>query len=530
APRLNAAGRLYRADSALELLLTEDEERAAELADELDHANSERRDVETRIRFEAEALVSATGPAAAYVLAGTGWHPGVIGIVAARIAQRHHRPAVMIAIDQDPAALASGSGRSIPAFDLLGGLGAAAEHLERHGGHRAAAGLSIDPAQIDAFRAAFVAHAESVLTPADLMAVERVDAVASGEQVGLELAEELAALAPFGAGNPQVSLLLAAATFTDPVGFGGERRDQHTRFTVTSGGARARAVCFGSGPRPPVSGGEPVDATFTLERNEWQGMVEPRLLLRAVAPCDPPAIELRGEDGDYLVRVFAELDRPLERTPPDAARARLERDRRGHGVAGLVRQLVATGEPVLVVCADAVARARHLQPRLGCFALASHDALERGALSADGYRHVMLLDPPSGEAQLAHALCGGPGDRAWLAWGAAELRFAVHIHEREYGLRDPLAACYRALRDRGGAAGRDLEEVLRGEARSPELAGRLLRVLTEVDLVELDRERSAVTVTARPRVSLDASAAYREYERRRLDGQRYLESRTRQAA
>jgi single-stranded-DNA-specific exonuclease len=360
------------------------------------------------------------------------------------------------------------------------------------------------------------------------MAVERVDAVASGEQVGLDLAEELAALAPFGAGNPQVSLLLAAATFTDPVGFGGERRDQHTRFTVTSGGARARAVGFGSGPRPPVAGSEPVDATFTLERNEWQGMVEPRLLLRAVAPCDAPAIELRGEDGGYLERVLAELERPLERPPPRGAR--LERDRRGHGIAGLVRQLVATGEPVLVVCADAVARARHLQLRLGGFALASYDALERGALSADGYRHVMLLDPPSGDAQLAHARCGGPGDRAWLAWGAAELRFAVHIHEREYGLRDPLAACYRALRDRGGAAGRDLEEILRGEARSPELAGRLLRVLTEVDLVELDPERNAVTVTARPRVSLDASAAYREYERRRLDGQRYLESRTRQAA
>ena len=96
----------------------------------------------------------------AYVLAATGWHPGVIGIVAARIAERHHRPAVLVALPDVDGELASGSGRSIPAFDLLGGLRAAAGHLERYGGHRAAAGLTIDPAALDAFREAFVAHAE----------------------------------------------------------------------------------------------------------------------------------------------------------------------------------------------------------------------------------------------------------------------------------------------------------------------------------------------------------------------------------
>ncbi len=126
APRLNAAGRLYRADTALVLLLTDDVARAAELADELDHANSERRDIETRIRFEAEAAVAARGPAAAYVLAAQGWHPGVTGIVAARIARRHHRPAIVIALPDHPGELASGSGRSIPAFDLLGALRACA--------------------------------------------------------------------------------------------------------------------------------------------------------------------------------------------------------------------------------------------------------------------------------------------------------------------------------------------------------------------------------------------------------------------
>ena len=174
-PRLNAAGRLQRADAGLELLLTTDAERARAVARELDAVNAERRDVETRIRFEAEALVAeAVRRRAAYVLASEGWHPGVIGIVAARIAERHHRPVVLIALDGEQG---TGSGRSIPAFDLLAGLEAGAGELLRHGGHRAAAGLTIARERVDAFREAFTAHAAAVLTPEDLVPTQRIDAV-----------------------------------------------------------------------------------------------------------------------------------------------------------------------------------------------------------------------------------------------------------------------------------------------------------------------------------------------------------------
>ena len=537
APRINAAGRLYRADAALELLLTDDAARAAELAGELDHCNAERRTIETRIRFEAEALVAAGDPgAAAYVLAGPGWHPGVIGIVAARVAERHHRPVVLIALPEQAGTLGSGSGRSIPAFDLLGGLAAAGEHLVRYGGHRAAAGLTIDPARLDAFREAFVAHARSTLTAADMVAHERVDAIASGEEIGLALVEELARLAPFGSGNPAVSLLLPAATFSDPVGFGGESRDDHLRFTVNSGAGRARAVRFGSGSRVGVELGAPVDATFALERDEWHGVVQPRLLLRTATACDPPAIELLGEDGDFLTRVLAQLDSPLgDRPAAPGGPARVECDHRGGGIAALITLLVASGERVLVLAADAPARLRHLAPRLGGFALASHAALERdGALTAP-FPHVVALDPPLSAAARARAGAAprnAPGtQRLFLTWGPAELRFAAHIHEQEYGLRDSLAACYRTLRDRGGAAGRELEAVLREAAPSPEGAGRLLAILTQVGLVDLDRERVAVTVTQRRRATLEDSPAYREYERTRQDGLRYLATTTdRQAA
>jgi single-stranded-DNA-specific exonuclease len=529
APRINAAGRLYRADSALELLLTDDADRARELAAELDHANAERRHVETRIRFEAESLAAAAADAPAFVLAAPGWHPGVIGIVAARIAERHHRPVVMIALPAEGEdGLASGSGRSIPAFDLLGGLDAASEHLERHGGHRAAAGLTIEPEHVEAFREAFVAHARTTLSPDDLRPVERVDAVASGEDVGLALAEELAQLAPFGAGNPAISLILPAATLSEPIGFGGDDRSDHARFTVTSGAGKARAVCFGSGARLSVPCDEPVDATFTLERNEWRGVVEPRLILRRAAVCRPPAVELLGEDGDFLERAFAELDGDFVVESPPLARPRTVFDHRGGGIAALITRLRAAGEDLLVVVSDAPARARHLDGRLGGFSLASYAALARDPEIARAFPAAVALDPATGERDAA--IAGEPGARTYLAWGAAELRFAGHIHEREYGLRSSLAGCFRALRDRGGAAGRELETVLREEAASPEHAGRLLRVLTEVGLVALDRERVSVAVTERGRVSLEQSAAYLHYERLRQDGLRYLGLTTAKAA
>jgi single-stranded-DNA-specific exonuclease len=557
APRINAAGRLYRADIALELLLTEDPARAATIAGELDRDNNERRNTETRIRFEAEAQVSEQGERPAYVLAKEGWHPGVIGIVAARIAERHHRPTVMIALEAGGGP-ATGSCRSIPAFDLLGGLRECAAHLLGYGGHRAAAGLQIEADGVEAFRAAFTAHAADVLEASDLVARERVDAVVSGEDLGLELAEELLRLAPFGAGNPQVSLLVPAATLEDPVGFGGEDRKDHVRFSVRSGGARAQAVHFGAGAQLPVAGGAPVDATFRLERDVWRGGIEPRLLLREARVCAPTAIVLLGEDTPYLERVVAELEAPLppataglehrrsrpadgETRPADAspgetrpadASARSDRtgsrlvcDRRGRGIAATIGGLVASGEPVLVVGADARARMRHLRSRLGGFGLCSHDALVRHPDLVDGYSHVVLLDPPSSAVQRAVARAGRAGDATHLAWGEPELRFALHIHQQEFGLRTSLAGLYRVLRDLASVAGEELETALRGDAdqpRSPELAGRLLRVFAELDLVEFDRETASVGVLTGHRTELEGSPAFCHYQRRLEDGQRYL--------
>jgi single-stranded-DNA-specific exonuclease len=140
---------------------------------------------------------------------------------------------------------------------------------------------------VQAFAQALDAHAERVLGPADLAPVEHVDAVVAGDELGMELAEELQSLAPFGRANPGVSLMVADASFSDarPMGEG-----KHVRFTVHSRGARARAVAFGTGGKLPVPDGEPAQATFTLEVNEWRGVSEPRLVLRHAAPV-PAAID-----------------------------------------------------------------------------------------------------------------------------------------------------------------------------------------------------------------------------------------------
>ncbi len=506
APRINAAGRLYRADAGLELLLTEDDERALQIAQELDRANAERRHAETRILFEAEAQVAQQGERIAYVLAGDDWHPGVIGIVASRIAERHHRPAVLIALSGDEG---TGSGRSIPAFDLLAGLDAAAGHLIRHGGHRAAAGCTIRRADVEAFRAAFTAHAESVLGQADLVPVERVDAVVAGDELGEPLAAELEQLAPFGIGNPGVALLVPAARLADarPMGEG-----KHMRFSVEAGGVRARAVAFGTARLPDA---DVFDATFTLELNEYNGAVEPRLVLRHATPAEPGAVTLVGEpepgSDEWVDAVLRAPAAVTEGSDPSVTR-----DRRGGGIAGTIAALVHTGEPVLVVTADAFARREHLRGRLGGFALTSWGALERTPALADDFKHVVALDPPLHPAQ--HGLLErlGTGRAAHLAWGDPELPFAHAVLQRQHAPRPALAAFYRALREGG----------LRAVRHPAWLAAQLLSVLAELGLCD----PSGQLVDGAGRQDLERSPAFRALAARHAEGLAWLSSGARRAA
>ncbi len=533
APRINAAGRLQRADAGLELLLTEDPARADEIAAELDRVNVERRAVEQRTVWEAEAQVARLGDRSAYVLAAAGWHPGVVGIAASRIVERYHRPSILIGVDED--GIGHGSGRSIPGFDLLSALHAAAANVERYGGHRAAAGLTIRAQRIESLRATFERHADEVLTPELLQPVERIDAIVSGSELGLALAEELEALEPCGIGNPAARLLVPGARFDDLRAMGEGR---HARFSVRSGGVRARAVAFGCEGRLGVEPGEPADAAFRLERNAWNGLVEARVVLRHAQPCAPPAIEVIGEPEDYLRAAFGELASPAgassgalagaSAAEPAAQRVdegRTVLDRRGESPLAVLRDAVAARGEVLALCADVPRRLGGLRARVGGFALACHQALEREPSLAARFPHIVVLDPPATAlgGELARAGCGF----THLAWGEAELRFAKQMHELEFGLRASLVALYRSLQLRRRVAGEELERLLRGDgphARPARLAGRLIRVLAELELVSLDRDLPALAIGSGARTALDRSLAYRAYAQRYEDGQRYLNS------
>ncbi|MGH3058380.1 MAG: single-stranded-DNA-specific exonuclease RecJ [Gaiellaceae bacterium] len=294
APRINAAGRLGHPGAALDLLLTGDDAEARRLAGELEELNRDRQAVEERILRDAlrqvEGWPEPRRRRLGYVIEGEDWHRGVIGIVASRLVERFHRPVVLVA-GGEAGEEWTGSGRSIPAFDLHGALGACSALLGRWGGHRAAAGLSIAPDRLEAFAEAFAAHAAGVLTEDDLRRVTPVDAVVRGRELTLGLCEELERLAPFGLGNPNVTLLALGCELSelDAVGNG-----KHLRLAVTAGGARSGAIAFGRGAaldryRRPGR----YDVAFKLDANRWNGTVTPQLVVREIFATPERYEELR---------------------------------------------------------------------------------------------------------------------------------------------------------------------------------------------------------------------------------------------
>jgi single-stranded-DNA-specific exonuclease len=294
APRINAAGRLGHPGAALELLLTDDEADAGRLAGELEALNRDRQAVEDRILRDAlcqvEEWPEPKRRRLGYVIAGEEWHRGVIGIVASRLVERFRRPVVLIA-GGEPGEDWVGSGRSVSSFDLHGALGACSTLLGRWGGHRAAAGLSIAPVNVEAFAEAFAEHAAGVLTPADLEPVTQVDAVVRGSELTLGLCEELERLAPFGLGNPNVTLLAVGAELSELAAVG---EGKHLRLAVTAAGARSGAIAFGRGAaldRYRRAGR--YDVAFRLEANHWNGTITPQLVVREIFETSPRFEELR---------------------------------------------------------------------------------------------------------------------------------------------------------------------------------------------------------------------------------------------
>jgi single-stranded-DNA-specific exonuclease len=273
APRVNAAGRMSTPDIAARLLLASDEsleEETRALADQLNVENLRRREEEQQVVAAARKRVETdpdVGAHSVLVVAEEGWHRGVIGIVASKLVELFHRPSVVIAIEDG---VAHGSCRSIPAFDMLAALESCASIFERFGGHRAAAGFSMDAARVDELRRLLSAHADALLGPDDLKPRLRVDSPLKFRGLGGELVSQLGQLAPFGAGNPRPSFQASSVEVVD-----GPRRlkDRHLKMALRQDGRVFRAIAWRGADHEDmlVANRSSVDLVFGLDQNDYNG-------------------------------------------------------------------------------------------------------------------------------------------------------------------------------------------------------------------------------------------------------------------
>ena len=277
-PRINAAGRVGRADAALELFLTDRPERADELAQLLDEANRERQSIEKGIVKEAIDEIDETFDAEKHfglVIAREGWHAGVIGIVASRLVQRYHRPVAVIGLDGESG---RGSCRSIDGFSVLDGLNACADLLMQFGGHDMAAGLEVKTAQVEAFRERFNAFATEALKDVDLSPVLEIDHALELADVDDALMDGLKRTGPFGQDNPEPIWAVMNVNVADSRIL----KEKHLKLTLTDGKNRIDAIGFNMAEKLPAG---PVDVAFSLHENTWNGRTNLQLTLKDIRPA-----------------------------------------------------------------------------------------------------------------------------------------------------------------------------------------------------------------------------------------------------
>lgn len=264
-PRINAAGRMDAAKAVVELFDTRDANVARHLAEHLDARNEERKTVQQQIVDLATAEIE-DGDSFVTVIAGDGWHRGVIGIAASKIAERLNRPCVVLSVEGD---VAHGSGRSIEAYHLLNGLTACSDLFEKFGGHSHAAGITIRPERIAEFRRRLNEHAASCLTADDLEHSVTIDMELAPEAITFAMAKELQSLEPFGAGNPcPVFATKNLRCLSEPVVLKG----QHLKLRLAGPQNRPlEAIWFNcleaGGETPKLSGS--IELAYTIELNAW---------------------------------------------------------------------------------------------------------------------------------------------------------------------------------------------------------------------------------------------------------------------
>ena len=282
APRINAAGRLGDANRAVELLVTDDQDKARLLAKELDNENKRRQMIQQAVVDEALLKVNAEADLKnenALVLANAGWHPGVVGIVASKIKEEFNRPTIIIALENGSG---KGSARSVAGFDLYEALTACKTHLDGYGGHPMAAGLTLSNQKLEDFKKAFIDFANERLTKENLQATLTLDSEMALQDITPRFMEFLDKLSPYGPGNMRPKFAIRNAEIAGvPKVIG--KTGEHIRFKIKQGLKSYPAVGFGlSNKYEMLITGQPVDIACVVETNEWQGNTSIQMNVRDI--------------------------------------------------------------------------------------------------------------------------------------------------------------------------------------------------------------------------------------------------------
>ena len=283
APRLNAAGRMETAMLGSRLLLTTDAAEAQELATHLNALNQQRQAVEQDILARAEQQLAGEDKEQlpAIILAGEGWHPGVIGIVASRLVEKYYKPVILLSIQGD---IAKGSCRSIEGLHMHDALTACSAHLTQFGGHAQAAGLSLRAADLPAFREAFFSYARAHTKPEDYIPVAQIEFEMHPLDVTLDLIEEIAQLEPYGEGNPKP--LFGSRNLRGEGARAIGKEGKHLKFSIAGRNQSVDLLYWSHAELAGIVNAEPLDIVYKPSINEWMGRRSVQAIVDSLRPAE----------------------------------------------------------------------------------------------------------------------------------------------------------------------------------------------------------------------------------------------------
>jgi single-stranded-DNA-specific exonuclease len=466
-PRLNAAGRLDSANPAVELLLSNDEEEAHELAKNIDMLNRERQTLVNDMTKEAIEEIENEPSFAeniVCIVAKEGWNPGVIGIVASRIVEKYYRPTIVIGIDGNTG-LAKGSARSIEGFDMFRNLSTCRDILPHFGGHPMAAGMTLEAADIEELRGRLNELAAKSLSEKDLTPIKTVDLTLNLEEITLETIAEIHRLAPYGVQNPTPKILLEDKALTEIKQIGSDKN--HLKIIFEEDGSKLDSVGFRLGEIfHEVSDLAKLSAVGKLSINEWNGFRKPQLILEDAAIRDWQLFDCRGE---------YDLKKKLQTMPKDKL------------------LLVAFRE-------DTIEK------------LDLHDWLEQSVIiSRDGIpadysnRYVILLDLPYEKNRLSELFEQKEmPERIYAIFNQTEKHFFSTIPSREH-----FKWYYAFLTKRGSFdLNAHAERLAKARGWSKETIAFMSDIFAELGFIEIDN--GSITIVSQPaKRELSESALYR---------------------